>query len=72
MGNEFAASQVFFMQVILMLSISYTFFSMDPVNELKRAWRLSRERRLMKRQRRTEEKLRRYWEIDASKFRQDR
>ena len=61
-------SAVLIVQTIFIILFLFPDFSFILWRRLMKKWTLTEEKRIMKRNRTAEEKLKKYWEIDMRKF----
>ena len=61
-------SSVLIIQTILIMLFMFPDFSCILWRSLMKKWTLTEEKRILKRSRTAEEKLKKYWEIDMKKF----
>ena len=59
---------VLIVQVIFIMLFMFPDFSFTLWRSLMKKWTLTEEKRILKRSRTAEEKLKKYWEIDMKKF----
>ena len=59
---------VLFVQTIFIILFMFPDFSLILWKGLMKKWTLTEEKRLLKRNRAADEKLKKYWEIDMRKF----
>ena len=71
MENEIAVNYacVMAVQITFVISAMFPGTSLSMYQRLVKKWALHKERMLLKRTRRTEEKMKNYWEIDMKNFR---
>ena len=59
---------VLIVQVVFIMLFMFPDFSFILWRSLMKKWTLTEEKRILKRSRTAEEKLKKYWEIDMKKF----
>lgn len=66
--NEYSGGALLAAQLTIVLYLLSPVVSMELWQTLARRWRLHRSRAQEKRSRKSKEKLKRYWELDMTKF----